>query len=95
MSFYSELIPKFQNLWNKEKTEILKLKLKDCTDNGESFNGQLKYWDVEYYIEKILVNDTSSCTNRSWSLLWYGEKLSKVKAILLLDEMKHVSSVED
>ena len=56
MSFYSELIPKFQNLWNKEKTEILKLKLKDCTDNGESFNGQLKYWDVEYYTEKILVN---------------------------------------
>ena len=56
MSFYSELIPKYQNSWNKEKKEILRLKLKDCTDNGESFDGQLKYWDVEYYIDKILLN---------------------------------------
>ena len=56
MSFYSELIPKFQNSWNMEKKEILRLKLKDCTDNGENFDGQLRYWDVEYYIDKILLN---------------------------------------
>jgi len=52
-AFYESLVPKLQPIWEKEKAEILKLKEEECAEDGREFNGQLDFWDMRYYTNKI------------------------------------------
>jgi len=51
--FLENLATKMQPIWAKERQELLQLKEEECKKYGYEFNGQLDFWDMRYYINKV------------------------------------------
>jgi len=51
--FLSDLSPKLQPIWLKEKEEMLELKKKECEKYGYEFNDAMDFWDFRYYMNQV------------------------------------------
>jgi len=52
-TFYENLIPKLQPIWEREKVEMLELKERECNENNRHFNGRIDFWDTRYFMNKL------------------------------------------